>query len=211
MSSAPEVTLEPGAPPQGDFIFTSTDSFGTPGALNRYVIESLGLPDLKLPSADQLRDGYRSLPLGNGRVLVVVVTVTADETSTALRTNLTAALDSLGSAAEDRVLWLPLMGTGVGHLTDQQSLSVTLACLKQWAAAADTAEVIIAPAADTSDAEAAELQAEVAKVFPLRYSPSVSGLGSAKSSPMTAADLVRQLLRDHPVGVNGRSATAPTA
>lgn len=113
--SGARIVYGEGIAPSGDVIFTSTDSQGTPGQLNVYVLQQLGLDASAMPDAKALRAGYALLRLG-GQIVCFVVTL--DELAPpaqALEHNLLRALQDPNLAVA-RSLWLPLMGTGTARL-----------------------------------------------------------------------------------------------
>lgn len=193
-------TLEPGARPRGDVIFTSIDSVGTPGGLNQYVLEALGLSASSLPSRDQLSRGYHVATIGQERVLCFVVTVGDGDTAELLHENLAAALSSLGSRITNKTLWLPLMGTGAGGLSYRHSLRAMLAAVRESTPLPPAAAIVIAPPPSFSAADIDSLREELERVAPglVRYSASVAGLVGSMPSTVTAAEIVRRLLDDHP-------------
>ncbi|WP_158266615.1 KAP family P-loop NTPase fold protein [Allosphingosinicella deserti] len=115
------------APPDAEVIFLSTDSAGTPGALNSQILTQLNLP-MALPSGDELAQGYA---LRNSRVGLIcyVVTIDGRPTNEALEHNLGLAFSDpqVASAAS---YWVPLMGTGAGGLSHEESFAITAAILQ---------------------------------------------------------------------------------
>ncbi|NQE60984.1 P-loop NTPase fold protein [Caulobacter sp. RHG1] len=145
-SAAGGITIIEAAPPQGDVIFMSCDSAGTPGALNTAVLESLNLTTRVIPTARDLAQGYAIVSIG-GNLLCFVVTVGLKmDTDEALFVNLTSALNDFRITRASS-LWLPLMGMGSGGLSLDQSLQVTRRALEatRWAERPGVGVVISTP------------------------------------------------------------------
>lgn len=126
------IELGPAEPMLADVAFASVDAGGTRGALNGFVFSALGYEDPPYPSAKQLKRGFTFVRKGDQRPVVLVVTVlTPHSVQLALRDNLTRALKMRRRDLVGRTLWIPLMGTGAGGLTNEESLSSTLEAIQE--------------------------------------------------------------------------------
>ena len=132
-----------GMSPVGDVIFASTDAYGTPGQLNAYVLEQLGLDRSAMPNAKTLSAGYCLVRAGK-QILCFVVTIDPSIGSAqALERNLLAALGD-PNLASARSLWIPLMGTGSGGLSPRVSAEIIQGLIhKSGWARKDDVEIII--------------------------------------------------------------------
>lgn len=145
-----------GAAPDGDLIFTSTDSRGTPGALNQYVTQKLGYPKSLMPDEKDLARGFAIWEAGD-RKLAFVVTVGHGSSLAALEENLDGALSSALSAKIGSI-WIPLMGTGAGGLSHLESLKTTVKVLQRHlGSVAPNARITISLPQSLSEAEYAAL------------------------------------------------------
>jgi hypothetical protein len=161
------VTLKRGAPPEGELVFVSVDRAGTPGELNSAVLQALKLPTDTIPSADELAHGYAIVQLGRRRVHAICFIVTVDMEAprfaeALLEPNLVTCLrDAVKLQA--RSIWVPLMGTGTGGLSNRESLRAIFRAFDQSVATlARATEITIATSRDISDGEFAELEAILA-------------------------------------------------
>jgi len=120
------ITARAGAPPDAEMIVLPTDRSGTPGTLNGMILEQLGYPGA-LPRREQLERGYHVARHGEIQICFVV-TVGEGETRENLQRNLHRAL---GDPVLHKVasLWIPLMGTGAGGLSQMESMKITLDAL----------------------------------------------------------------------------------
>lgn len=118
------------APELASMLFVSTDARGTPGDLNKAVQKSLGI-SFPVDSEILASQGYQVVKLPRGPLLVWIVTIggkgsTADQLHTNLRKALPEALSELSSLGIGNRLWVPLMGTGAGGLSLEDSANETL-------------------------------------------------------------------------------------
>src|ERR1700748_692720 len=91
------IMFERGGSPSGDVIFLSVDDAGTPGALNRWILTTLGLSDKFIPT-DLLGRGYAFLDGGGVRLCFIVtvrISCTSAGTEFLLSTNLGNALSQI--------------------------------------------------------------------------------------------------------------------
>jgi len=166
-----KVTHRYNASPQGyDFVFVSTDEFGTPGLLNRYVFRELNIEfpgkggytdameSLENP-ANLLREELREYgffkfsPLRSNSEIVFVVTVSDGKTYSNLERNLENAFRNLVKELSRKRIWLPLMGTGSGGLTYIESIEATYEAIKAVASNFSGAEIVISLPEDFDDAD----------------------------------------------------------
>ena len=111
-------------------VFASTDERGTPGALNSWVFEQLGLsPKLLAGAAEKLDKGYAILRIRPGLTLVLIVTVGQQDSKQLLERNLSALVKEEARSSDIAAspsVWLPLMGTGAGGIGVLDCLEITL-------------------------------------------------------------------------------------
>lgn len=122
---SPSVAVQRGAAPYADMVVMPTDALGTPGILNKSVLDQLGLNQNSLPRRPELTKGY-AIRDENGYQTCFVVTVGLNATPGAnLKANLHKALQD-PAIANASSMWIPLMGTGTGGLNLRHSLDTTL-------------------------------------------------------------------------------------
>src|ERR1041385_9206081 len=87
-----DVVVDRGLPvDDANLVFASTDERGTPGALNSWVFEQLGLsPKLLAEAAEKLEKGYAMLPIRPGLTVALIVTVGQQDSKQLLERNLSA-------------------------------------------------------------------------------------------------------------------------
>lgn len=153
-----KLMLERGVSPNtADVVFLPIDSAGSPGQLNEYVLAQFKLDTHILPDAISLRPGFAVREV-LGITFVFVITVSDRAVATNLKRNLTAALAGIAFAPGSTV-WIPLMGTGVGGLTQSQSLTAILeALVSAPSATLRAARVLISVAPGTTSTEYAVLR-----------------------------------------------------
>lgn len=111
-------------PDEGDIIIVSIDAHGNPGELNQYVLNYLGYSKKDLPSYKLLSSGYYLLDDKKRKPILFIVTVGQGNTQKTLEENLFKALVINSIELIDRSVWIPLMGTGAGGLTLEDSLNI---------------------------------------------------------------------------------------
>lgn len=162
--------LIPGADPNNsDIVFVSIGDEAGPGKLNKDVLSQIGSLDI-WPSSEDLSKGFHVMQR-SGRPGIVVFVVTVErmkknESSTLLRWNLEEALSHLAETFLEQhdIIWLPLMGTGTGGLSFEESLILTSAGagagLKDFGDSLES--IIIAPPMDTN----AQVLKRLENIFP---------------------------------------------
>lgn len=114
------------SPNVADVAFTSISSYGTEGYLNKYVRNELGYTD-DLPKESMLQSGVVKKSLPNKIPIIYIVTTGTGRTPlNNLIENLSTAFREFGGDLHDKVVWIPLMGTGAGGLNLETSFSSTL-------------------------------------------------------------------------------------
>jgi hypothetical protein len=107
----------------------SVGSGGTPGPLNTFVLRQINARTSLIPRADDLKPGYAIRKFGK-KLLCFVVTVGESDTATTLTLNLEKALNDR-KLMHAKHVWIPLMGTGAGGLSYQQSDEIISAVLSR--------------------------------------------------------------------------------
>lgn len=110
-----------GSPKGHDIVFTSTDSKGTPGELNQFVLEELGYQVSDIPK--DFSDGFAILEKQGKPTVIFIVTIDKEKGSSGvvLYENLNYVINFYGGSWEDSIIWLPLLGTGTAGLTPIKS------------------------------------------------------------------------------------------
>ncbi|MDB5227825.1 MAG: family P-loop domain protein [Bacteroidota bacterium] len=131
------------SPKESDIAFTSIDSDGSPGRLNQYVLKEFGYSEKELPKQDQLIAGFSALSKTGKRSILFVVTLGAGNTSDNLKKNLYNTLTEFHTWFHNKILWLPLMGSGDGGLTLEESYSITVKTINKFLAEYPTSVTFI--------------------------------------------------------------------
>lgn len=111
-------------PADYDIAIVSIDAFGTEGYLNSEVMGRLGYSRSQLPEQEQLTSGFYLLRSQDKQPVLFVVTVGDRSTKELLRVNLTNALRAYKTTFSDQKVWVPLMGTGSGGLSFEDSYKI---------------------------------------------------------------------------------------
>jgi hypothetical protein len=214
-ASSLEITVGRALPLDGcNLIFASTDSQGTPGALNRWVLSQLGLATTALSDAAKSLDrGYAIVRPNTSQTLVLVVTVGSQDSKQLLKLNLSAVLSAstdLADVGQASLVWLPLMGTGAGGLGLVDSLETTLGAIAEGYASGNLMwrSLRISLAKETNQQVADRLVAHIKEFFAkgpvavtvtaLPATSDTSGNVDAKSSSTTATpDTIERGYRDN--------------
>lgn len=185
------------APPEADVIFLSTDSTGTSGTLNSQILTQLGLP-VTLPGSDELAKGY-ALHSTRRSLICYVVTIDGRPTDEVLHQNLRLAFNDkkVASAAS---YWVPLMGTGDGGLSYDESFAIVSTVLQaQPAIQTRKARAVIALPPDIGASERENFASHARKLGPLivpmpdldtltvSHSPEYANFADAYHLPRSAA------------------------
>lgn len=116
-----------GSPKGYDVAFASIDQSGNPGNLNQFVLKELGI-DLKyLPQGNKLKLGLYQIETHEGECIVnFIVTVGFRKSRDLLKSNFSKALKSYSKQWNNKRVWIPLMGVGVGGLDILTSFSIII-------------------------------------------------------------------------------------
>lgn len=120
------------SPNEGDIAIVSIDNAGTQGMLNLLVLKEYGYTEKDLPNRDMLGHGFSQIPAEKRKAILFVVTVNGGETSENLEKNLYNTLTEFRGWFRGKKLWIPLMGTGSGGLTFEESYSITVAVVNRF-------------------------------------------------------------------------------
>jgi hypothetical protein len=168
------ILVEASSTPSGDVVFVSTDAAGSPSNFKSGVLGQLGLSESSIPKPAALADGFAIISRPSGGLLCFIVTVSDQETESALQQNLLACLRALGQLHGQK-LWLPLMGTRDGGLTHEASLRATLnAVHKSGLIFDDELHITIAAPEGTSRSDLKQLR-DIAQTF-IADEPSTAGV-----------------------------------
>lgn len=121
------------SPNEGDIAIVSIDNIGTPGILNRLVLNEYGYTLKDLPKRDNLGHGFSQIPaINKKKAILFVVTVSERDTRENLETNLFNTLVEFRGWFRGRKLWIPLMGTGKGGLSLEESYTVMVLVINRF-------------------------------------------------------------------------------
>ncbi|MFH6937076.1 P-loop NTPase fold protein [Flavobacterium sp. FlaQc-30] len=114
-------------PPPSDsqLAIVSINDLGTLGNLNGFVIKDFGY-DPAILNLLKLEKGYDLFELNAKPILFVVTINQKRDTAALLRANLSKALSNNPEALFNRKIWIPLLGTGAGGLSYQESLQIII-------------------------------------------------------------------------------------
>ncbi len=137
------VTLQ-ADPNDFDIAITSINNTGIRGNLNQYVIERLGYHHSDLPDESKLAPGFFLLKREPLRSILFIVTVDGTTPTIALlRQNLSKAITELSTIFYEKNVWLPLMGTGEGGLSFDESYGATYNILTSLSAQSNSTQFYI--------------------------------------------------------------------
>lgn len=110
-----------GSPKGHDIAFTSVDSAGTPGQLNRFVLKELGYSIDDIPK--DFSDGFAVLEKKNLPLVVFIVSIDRKNGSSdiVITENIRLFLRLYKGSYEDFNVWIPLLGTGTARLNPLKS------------------------------------------------------------------------------------------
>ncbi|MCM4162993.1 MULTISPECIES: P-loop NTPase fold protein [unclassified Arenibacter] len=145
------------SPVNHDVAIVSTNSHGTPGDLNKIVLIQCGYKMSALKDVN-LERGYGVLSEKGLIPILLIVTVGNSHSSTLLLENLRNGLRNNISLLTNKKIWIPLMGTGQGGLTNHNSFNLTIAAIHQNVKYVTNAEFIIAL---PNEKTAKELEAQI--------------------------------------------------
>jgi len=133
INSKHQIQFEP-SPNEADLAIVSIDSEGNLGQLNEYVLIQYGYSIKDLPKKENLaRAGFGAIPDTKGKPILFVVTIdNKREPITALEENLYNTLAEFRGWFRNKKVWLPLMGTGSGKLTFEESYSATAKAINRF-------------------------------------------------------------------------------
>lgn len=121
------------SPKEADLAIASIDASGNIGELNKYVLSEYGYSINNLPDSKHLYYGIGSVIDNNRKPIILVVTIDGKrDTKAALEDNLYKALVEFRGWFINKKLWLPLMGTGSGGLTLQESYDITIRVINKF-------------------------------------------------------------------------------
>ncbi|MET3537904.1 P-loop NTPase fold protein [Chryseobacterium limigenitum] len=114
------------SPNEADIAITSINDFGTPGELNQYVLNEYGYLKSDLPKTTEISYGFATLEKKDKKPILFVVTVNGQNVSLNLESNLFKTLSEFRGWFRSKTLWIPLMGTGAGELSLEESYKITV-------------------------------------------------------------------------------------
>lgn len=123
------------SPSVADIAIVSTDENGNIGSLNSYVLREYGYSEDDMPKAERLiPHGFSSAIAENKKSILFVVTVSGEDTKINLEKNLYNTLQEFGGWIAGRKVWIPLMGTGTGGLSIEESYRITVKTINRFLA-----------------------------------------------------------------------------
>ncbi len=137
------------SPNEADIAMVSTDNWGNYGELNSFVLTQYRYSYKDMPRNADLSKGFHLLEDKQRKPILFVVTVgTPDGTLNALESNLKRAVSETTQHLIGKTVWLPLMGTGEGGLTLEDSYTTTIRTLNSFEGELDGANFLISIAPD---------------------------------------------------------------
>lgn len=137
------------SPNEADIAMVSTDNWGNYGELNSFVLTQYGYSNKDMPRDTDLSKGFHLLEDKQRKPILFVVTVgTPDGTLNALESNLKRAVSKTTQQLIGKTVWLPLMGTGEGGLTLEDSYTTTIRTLNSLDGKLDGVDFMISIAPD---------------------------------------------------------------
>ncbi|BEV03341.1 P-loop NTPase fold protein [Chryseobacterium gambrini] len=132
------------SPNEADLAITSINNFGTPGDLNTYVLKEYGYEEVDLPPSYQLDHGFGVCSDKEKKSILFVVTVNGKEnTNKNLERNLFNTLIEFRGWFRGKKLWIPLMGTGTGGLSLEESYKITVNTINRFQKESPTGFIIL--------------------------------------------------------------------
>ncbi|NSL91184.1 hypothetical protein ECE50_030455 (plasmid) [Chitinophaga sp. Mgbs1] len=121
------------SPNAADIAVVSVNNEGTAGLLNEQVLKAYGYTIDDLPGSKRLMSGFSAIPDTKGKPVIFVVTLDGRKrTEILLEDNLLRALREYRGWLAGRKVWLPLMGTGAGGLTPEESYNITVKVINRF-------------------------------------------------------------------------------
>lgn len=120
------------SPNEADIAITSINDFGTPGELNQYVLDEYGYLKSDLPKTTEISYGFATLEKKDKKPILFVVTVNGQNVSLNLESNLFKTLSEFRGWFRRKTLWIPLMGTGAGELSLEESYKITVNVINRF-------------------------------------------------------------------------------
>jgi hypothetical protein len=143
------------SPNEADLAITSIDNKGNLGELNKYVLSQYGYSINDLPNGEQLQfAGFGTVTNENKKPIIFTVTIDGKrDTKSVLEDNLYKTLVEFKGWFENKKLWLPLMGTGTGGLTLQESYDITIRVVDRFLKKFRTKFSLLISLPDTEEAQ----------------------------------------------------------
>jgi len=142
------------SPNEAEVAIAPIDYMGNLGDLNKYVLSQYGYNTNDLPTSKQLEfAGFGTVTNENKKPIIFVVTIDGKrDTKAVLEGNLYKTLVEFRGWFENKKLWLPLMGTGTGGLTLQDSCDITIRVVNRFLKEYQTRFSLFISLPDTGDA-----------------------------------------------------------
>lgn len=155
------------SPNEADIAMVSIDKWGNYGELNTHVLTQYGYSEKDMPRDTDLRKGFHLLEHDNKKpILFIVIVATEDSTIKNLESNLKKGVSEATKYLVGKTIWLPLLGTGEGGLTLEDSYTTTIRTLNSLKEQLDGANFLIAIAPDERGSVFIErFDEEVIKLF----------------------------------------------
>ncbi len=120
------------SPNEADYAIAPINESGAIGLLNSIVLRSYGYEEKQLPSSKELKDGYSILTEKGKKTIFFVVTVNKFETAKNLEYHLFQLFSKYRKWFHERTVWIPLMGTGAGGLSLEESYETTIKIIEHF-------------------------------------------------------------------------------
>lgn len=152
------------SPNEADLAIVSIDNVGTLGLLNKLVLKEYGYTEEHLPDQKQLKHGFGTATDNARKPIIFVVTVDERHTADNIELNLYNTLVEFRGWMRGKKTWLPLMGTGSGGLTFEESYTAIVKTVNKFIKDFPTKTTFLVSIPDSLEGKALLGQINSAKV-----------------------------------------------
>lgn len=194
MENSFKISLQIQSSPKGaDVAIVSTSESAAPGELSSFVLKSLDYDEGDLITLQKpIKEvGYAWTQKGSKSAILFIATVGSDSSKNLLRSNLRKALKEKQESLYNKIVWIPLMGTGVGSLSHRQSFDTIYKSLVDWKRFDYfPSEVIISAPDNIKQDDTKYIEELIKKLNPI--TPAHNGLRHALSTEASDSTLINK-------------------